>query len=137
MIDRSSVGSGTLDAWLARLLYRWTGNTALITTPITPRLDLFGGLAVVAALDRLLTRGSDRIVGLWAGLGFLAGSWPALAAIGLPAVVLGRRGHTLTGRAIWPALAIVVVGVLPVILLSRAIGRSRPGTGGGVEGALP
>jgi iron(III) transport system permease protein len=35
-----------------------------------------------------------------------------------------------------PALAIVVVGVLPVILLSRAISRSRPGTGGAVEAML-
>jgi iron(III) transport system permease protein len=35
-----------------------------------------------------------------------------------------------------PALAIVVVGILPVILLSRAISRSRPGTGGAVEGML-
>ncbi|WP_395020010.1 ABC transporter permease [Dongia sp.] len=40
-------------------------------------------------------------------------------------------------EAAGPALAIVVVGVLPVILLSRAIGRSRPGTGGAVEGAVP
>jgi iron(III) transport system permease protein len=35
-----------------------------------------------------------------------------------------------------PALAIVVVGVLPVILLSRAISRSRPGAGGAVEGMM-
>jgi hypothetical protein len=28
------------------------------------------------------------------------------------------------------------VGVVPVIMLSRAISRSRPGTGGGVEGVL-
>ena len=40
-------------------------------------------------------------------------------------------------EAAGPALAIVVVGVLPVIMLSRAIGRSRPGTGGAVEGAVP
>jgi iron(III) transport system permease protein len=40
-------------------------------------------------------------------------------------------------EAAGPALAIVLVGVLPVIMLSRAIGRSRPGTGGAVEGAVP
>ena len=40
-------------------------------------------------------------------------------------------------EAAGPALAIVVVGVLPVIMLSRAIGRSRPGTGGPVEGIVP
>jgi len=28
-----------------------------------------------------------------------------------------------------PALAIVLAGIIPVILLSRAIGRSRPGDG--------
>src|SRR6185295_19308746 len=39
-------------------------------------------------------------------------------------------------EAAGPALAIVVVGVLPVILLSRAISRSRPGTGGTVEGIV-
>jgi iron(III) transport system permease protein len=39
-------------------------------------------------------------------------------------------------EAAGPALAIVAVGVLPVIVLSRAISRSRPGTGGAVEGVL-
>jgi iron(III) transport system permease protein len=39
-------------------------------------------------------------------------------------------------EAAGPALAIVVVGVVPVIMLSQAIGRSRPGTGAAADDAL-
>ncbi len=104
MIDRSVVGVGALDAWLAGQLYRWTGSLALLQNPIAARLDLIGGLAIVAALDRILTRGADRLAGLFAGLAFLAMGWPALAAVALPIVVIGKQGHTLNRRSISTAL---------------------------------
>jgi hypothetical protein len=38
-------------------------------------------------------------------LAFLAGGWPALAAIALPIVVIGRPGKTLSAPLLVPALA--------------------------------
>ena len=51
---------------------------------------MIGGLATVAALDRLLGRGSDLVAGAWAGLAFLAAGWPPVVLIVLATVVIGR-----------------------------------------------
>jgi hypothetical protein len=60
------------------------------------------GLGIVAALDRILGRGSDWVAGLWAGLAFLCGGWPAVVAILLPIVVLGQPGATLSPKLLIP-----------------------------------
>ena len=55
----------------------WFGSLALIDRSAATGLDLILGLATLASIDRLITRGSDRVAGLWAALAFLAGGWPA------------------------------------------------------------
>ena len=67
-------------------------------------IEWVAGLATLAALDRILAVGSDRIAGLYAALAFLAGGWPPLAIIGLPIVVLGRPGRTLSASLVVPPL---------------------------------
>ena len=63
-----------------------------------------GGPGTIAALDRIVGRGSDSIAGLWASLAFLAGGWPPLALIALATVVVGRREAGLTPKLIVPPL---------------------------------
>ena len=52
------------------------------------RLD--HGTGRVAAIDRLITEGSDWVTGLWAAVAFLAGGWPPLVVIALAVIVVGR-----------------------------------------------
>src|SRR5262249_46255974 len=66
------------------------GSLALIDRSAGAGIDLILGLATVATVDRLLTRGSDWVAGLWASLAFLAGGWPPLVVIGLAIIVIGR-----------------------------------------------
>src|SRR6516165_11024457 len=61
----------------------WFGCLAVIDRSAAVGPDLILGLATLAAIDRLLTRGSDWTAGLWASLAFLAGGWPPLVVIGL------------------------------------------------------
>ena len=68
-------------------------------------LDFIGGLAIVAAIDRLLARGSDWGAGLWASLAVLAGGWPPLLTILLAVLVIGRREATFSVRLLLPPLA--------------------------------
>ena len=69
--------------------------------------NLIAGLGTVAALDRLLARGSGWAVGGWAAWAFLAGGWPPVAVLILATVVLGRSGATWTWRTSVPVLAAV------------------------------
>ncbi len=85
----------------------WFGSVALIDRSAGLGLDLVAGLGVVAALDRLLAKGSGWAVGAWASLAFLAGGWPPLAVLGLATIVLGRSGATWTWRMSVPVVATV------------------------------
>src|SRR5262249_21242397 len=80
----------------------WFGSLALIDRSAGAGLDLILGLATVAALDRLLSRGSDWVAGLWASLIFLAGGWPPLVVIGLAILVIGRRGSSFSVPLLLP-----------------------------------
>lgn len=73
-----------------------------------PGVDLIAGLGVVAALDRIINRGTGWVAGLWAALAFLAGGWPPLVVIALATVVLGRRGSTLSWKLALPPLVAAV-----------------------------
>ncbi|RUL88565.1 hypothetical protein TsocGM_06485 [Tautonia sociabilis] len=107
MIDRSAAGLGALDGAIAWLTLGLTGSQALMLKPILPDPNLVGGLFAVLALDRLRSIGADLRVGLLAGLAGLAGGWPMLAAVLVPAVVLGTREGARPGRAAAGALAMV------------------------------
>jgi hypothetical protein len=67
----------------------WFSSLALIDHAGAFGLDLIMGLATLGTIDRLMTRGSDLVAGLWAALAFLAGGWPPLVVIGLAIIVLG------------------------------------------------
>jgi hypothetical protein len=81
------------------------GSLAWIDRSAGAGIDLVAGLAIVAALDRILAHRSDRVAGCWAALAFLAGGWPPLAVIALPIVILGRQGKILTAALVLPPLA--------------------------------
>lgn len=65
-------------------------------------VDPLAGLAIVGALDRLLSRGADWKSGLWAVASVLLGGWPALATILLCTVVIGRSA--LNRRLVIPPI---------------------------------
>ncbi len=81
------------------------GSLGMIDRSASLGVDALSGLAVVGAIDRLLSKGSDWVSGWWASAAFLLGDWPALALILLPAVVLGRSGAAISARLILPPIA--------------------------------
>ena len=86
----------------------WFGSLALVDRSALLGLDLVAAIGTVAALDRLLGRGSDLVAGLWAALAFLAGGWPPLAILGAVMIALGRPGTRFSrGLAIPPTLALI------------------------------
>ncbi|HEX8200435.1 MAG TPA: hypothetical protein VF590_08105 [Isosphaeraceae bacterium] len=84
------------------------GSVALIDRSAAGGVDWLAGLGVVAALDRILGTRSDAVAGLWAAFALLAGGWPALVAIVLPVVVLGRPGRTLSAPLLVPPLIALI-----------------------------
>jgi hypothetical protein len=82
----------------------WCGGLAMIDRSSSTGLDLFLGLATVAALDRMLGHGSDWIAGLWAAVAFLSGGWPPLVVIGLAIIVIGRRSAGFSPKLFVPPL---------------------------------
>lgn len=79
------------------------GSVAAIHRAEGSGVDWIAGLAVVAALDRILTRGSDLGAGVAVALAVLAGGWPPAVMIALALVVPGRP---LTLRLVAPGLAL-------------------------------
>jgi hypothetical protein len=98
----------------------WFGCVALIDRSAGAGLDLISGLATLAAIDRLLTRGSDGIAGLWSGLAFLAGGWPPLLVIGLALIVIGRPGAGFSLALLLPPVVIAVLWSAATIGLASA-----------------
>jgi hypothetical protein len=88
------------------------GSLAAIHRAEGTGLDWIAGLAVVAALDRIINRGPDLLAGLWLAAALLAGGWPPVAMIVLPMIVLGRPlsirllAPGLVAFAAWSAWAI-------------------------------
>ncbi len=85
----------------------WFGSLALLDRSFGVGGDLIAGLGTVAALDRLLAKGSGWSVGFWASWAFLAGGWPPVAVLALCTVVLGRSGATWTWKMSIPIVATV------------------------------
>lgn len=92
----------------ALLALAWFGQLALIDRSADAGVDLMAGLGTILALNRLLTKGSGWVAGLWASWAFLAGGWPPLAMIALASILLGRHGATITFKMAIPVLATVV-----------------------------
>ena len=80
----------------------WLGSLGLIDRSAGAGIDLMLGLTVIAAIDRILARGSDLISGLWLALAFLSGGWPPVAIVALSTVVIGRREASLSWRLLVP-----------------------------------
>lgn len=86
--------------------FAWFGSIALLDHSSSLGLDFLTGLATIAALDRLIHRGSDWVSGFWASLAFLSGGWPPLVVVGLAVIVLGRRGSDFSLKLIAPPVVV-------------------------------
>lgn len=97
LIDHAAQFYPTVFAMAARLV-----GLGALGGPDSVGFDPMTGLWVVAALDRVLGRGSDWKAGLWASLAVFSGGWPALLVVLLPMLVLGRRGSYLSVPLLLP-----------------------------------
>ena len=82
---------------------------ALIDRSSATGLDLVSGLAILAAIDRLMRKGSDRVAGLWAALAFLAAGWPSLLVIALAVIVIGRSHVRFCPALVLPPLTAAIL----------------------------
>jgi hypothetical protein len=96
----------------------WFGSVALIDRSGAAGLDLIVGMTTLAAIERLMDRGSDWIAGIWTALAFLAGGWTPVAIIALAIIVLGKRSAGFSVRLLLPALAAAVLWSLWTIWTS-------------------
>jgi hypothetical protein len=83
----------------------WFGCLGVIDHSGATGLEFLSGLATVAALDRLLERGSDWLAGIWAAAALLTGGWPSLAIILLAVIVIGRPQSGFSWRLCLPPTA--------------------------------
>jgi hypothetical protein len=79
-------------------------SLALADRPSQLGFDPVVGFVLLAAIDRILTRGSDWIAGLWTMAASLMIGWPALVIVGLPTIVIGRASSYLSWRLVVPSL---------------------------------
>ncbi len=86
----------------------WFGSLGVIDHSGGTGLELLSGLAIIAAIDRLLTYGSDWRAGFWAALAFLCGGWPPVALILMAVIVIGRREANYSVRLIVPPLVAAI-----------------------------
>lgn len=89
--------------------FAWFGSVALLDHSGSAGLDMVTGLSTIAALDRLLHRGSGWKTGLWAALAFLSGGWPPLLLLAVTILVLGRREADFSLRLILPPVVAAAV----------------------------
>ncbi len=80
------------------------GGLAAMDRTTWTGIEPLSALAIVATLDRLLSRGSDWLAGLGAMAAVLFGGWPALAMVVLPVIVLGRPEARLNVRLFLPPI---------------------------------
>ena len=96
------------------------GSLAMIDRSGATRMDLLCGLALVATLDRLLSRGGDWIAGGLAALAILLGGWPALAAILVPSILIARKVASPTLRLLLPPIVVFAAWSIWAVASSRA-----------------
>ena len=78
------------------------------------------GLAVLAAIDRALSRGSGWLAGLLASAALMLGGWPALAAVLLPLIAIGRPGGSVSWKLLLPPLVTFAAWSAWAISVTRA-----------------
>lgn len=81
------------------------GSIGLIDRSSAVIGDPVMGLAILAAIDRCLSRSSDWIAGAFASAAVMLGGWPALAAILLPIIAIGRPGGSASWKLLIPPIA--------------------------------
>jgi len=86
----------------------WFGCLGVIDHSGGTGLEFLSGLAIVAAIDRLLAHGSDWKTGLWVALAFLSAGWPPVVLIFLAVIVIGRREASFSALLVIPPLATFV-----------------------------
>lgn len=89
--------------------FAWFGSLALLDHSNSIRVDFIAGMATIAALDRLIARGSGWVAGLWTSLAFLAAGWPPLVIVGLAVIVLGRRDADFSLKLIAPPVLVATL----------------------------
>src|SRR4051794_10776547 len=96
-------------------------------------------MATVAALDRIIGRGSDVVAGLWSALAFLSAGWAPPGLIALSTGVVGPRGAgpapALPGAPV--AAGPPLVGRGPRLPGRRGAGGRGPGGRGPGRGPPP
>jgi hypothetical protein len=83
----------------------WFGCLGVIDHSGATGLEFMSGLATVAALDRLLEKGSGWSAGLWSAAALLTGGWPPMAIILLAVIVIGRPHSGISWRLLMPPAA--------------------------------
>ncbi len=101
----------SLEATRLSLLFgfAWFGSAALLDHSSSLGFDFLTGMATIAALDRLMSRGSGWVAGFWAALAFLSGGWPPLIVVALAVIVLGRRDADFSLKLIAPPVLVSAV----------------------------
>jgi len=89
--------------------FAWFGSLALIDHSSSLGFDFLTGMATIAALDRLMARGSGWVAGFWTSLAFLSGGWPPLIVVALAVIVLGRRSADFSIKLIAPPVLVSVL----------------------------
>jgi hypothetical protein len=98
----------------------WFGSFAVMDRSPLIGAEFVMGLFTIAAINRLLTRGSDRVAGLFAALAFLAGGWPPLVVILLAIVVIGRKTARFSFALLFPPIVAIVAWSIWTIRSSSA-----------------
>jgi hypothetical protein len=80
----------------------WFSTIGIMDRSSSTGIDFLMGLGTVAAIARVISRGSDVVAGLWASLAFLAGGWPPLVTIALTIIVIGGRDSRYTRALLLP-----------------------------------
>ncbi|MDB5350008.1 MAG: hypothetical protein JWN86_1255 [Planctomycetota bacterium] len=96
------------------------GTLGMIDGSALLGIDAMAGLAIIGSLDRILSRGSDWIAGLWAAGAILLGGWPALAIVLLCVIVIGRPGGATSMRLVVPPVAAFLAWSIWAIASTRA-----------------
>jgi hypothetical protein len=118
----------------------WFASLAVIDRSGGAGIPMILGVATLAAVERLLSRGADWVAGLWVSLAFLSGGWPPLVLIGLVIVVIGRPGSYFSLKLVLPPLATAVAWSIATIRAvsfeAWASALGMPLTRG-IDGSLP
>ena len=85
------------------------------------------GLAIVVAINRLLTQGSDAVAGLYTSVAFLSGGWPPLVVIALAIIVIGNRNARYSPASLLPpAITAILWSIWTIRAADSQVWTSAP-----------